>query len=478
MLTLLPPTMTLATLLSWLLHSSLLLGAGWLMYYLVLRHERCFHYNRCFLLLAPWLALVLPPVLEALSPLLLSVLPAWGRPAGSSLLGGSLLLPSVQVVASGSAGGSALPDALALLPMLYAGVVLLLLARLAGQLLQLWLTARRWPRQVRAGYTVLYTTGQRPVSSFGRWIFWDETAPLAPAEAELIFAHEVAHVQQGHSWERLLLEVVRALLWACPFVHLFPRALALTHELLADFQAIEQAPSSAHATAESYTTLLARMALRQLHPDLPLRHSFTQSFTLTRIRMLTSQSPVRRWKQWLALPLGAVLLLTMACEKAAEPNAPAATTHDELVAPPPPPPPAEEAPAPPPPPPPAYFYVEQMPEYAGGQEQLVADLSKLAKYPAAAKAEKLSGRVFVGFVVAADGTIQGIHLKKGIEFSVKYPGNSGKQMSTKISTPGAQALNEAALNAIRSLPGKWTPGRQDGQAVAVMYTAPISFSLK
>lgn len=463
MLTFLLPT-TPAALLNWLLPSTLLLGAGWVFYYLTLRQERCFRYNGLFLLLTPWLALALPGLLEVVAPALAQLLPRWGGAAGNSLLAGGLL-PTVRITATGIRPGLSDAYFLAWLPLLYLLVALALLARLGLRVTQLWLATRRWPRENRPGYTLILTGGQRPVSSFGRWIFWDETALLTPAEAGAVLAHELAHVQQRHTRQRLLLEVARALLWACPFVHLYPRALETTHEFLADSAALTPtatvAPTSA---AELYAALLARLALRQLHPDLPLTHSFTQSLTLTRIRMLTSQSPIRRWKQWLALPLGAVLLLTVACEKAAEPASTSAAQDAMLVPPPPPPALAPDAPAPPPPPP-ALQYADQMPEYPGGQVQLLTDLGKLIKYPASAVAAKVEGKVFVHLIIPPSGKPEGIEVVKGPNLA------AGQQAI-------GRAMEQAALDAVAALPGTWTPGIQDGKPVAVEYTMPITFSLR
>lgn len=453
------------SLLSWMLLSTVLLGACWLFYRVLLRQERCFQFNRRFLLYTPWLVLALPPLLGLAGPWLASWLLTWQTlvPGTSGLLSGGVL-PAVTISATGAPGPASFDMHWLLLT--YGAGVLALLGFKAWQLFRLWQTARTWPSEARDGYTLAYTGGQRPISSFGRRIFWDETLELSAAEAAQVLRHEEAHVRLGHSRERLMLELARALLWFNPFVHFYPAALELTHELLADDAALGQ--SEAEDAAESYTTLLAQIALRQLHPELPLAHSFTQSLTLTRIRMLTSHSPVRRWKQWLLLPLSAALLLLAACEKSAETPAVSAqkSTSDQTM------------PPPPPPPPPVYSYVEQMPEYPGGQAQLLADIGKLVVYPATALAEKLEGRVFVKFIVAPDGILQAAQLQKGIDYEVKYPGADGQQQTTRITTPAAQALNEAALKAIRNLPGKWKPGRQNGQPVAVFYTVPITFSLK
>ncbi|TGE05410.1 M56 family metallopeptidase [Hymenobacter fodinae] len=462
---------SLSGLLSGVLLSTVLLGACWLFYQLLLRHERCFHFNRRFLLYTPWLVLVVPPLLGAASPWLASWRQSWASAASSAeglLTGG--MLPGVTIESDSPLSTA---DGGYWLLVVYGAGVLVLLGHRAWQLLHLWHLARTWPREARAGYTLAYTGGQRPVSSFGRLIFWDETTELAPAEAAQVLRHEVAHMQQHHSLERLSLELARGLLWFNPFVHFYPAALELTHELLADEQALGHPSPTA---AEAYTTLLARVALRQLHPNLPVAHSFTQSFTLTRIRMLTTSSPIRRWKQWLLAPVGTSLLLLVACEKSAEkPEPSAAITLKEVTMA---TPSSESTPAPPPPPPPAFTYVEHMPEYPGGPEQLLADIGKAVVYPESAKAEKLEGRVFVRFIVGTDGTIQAAELQKGIGYNIKVPDGGGKPVVTKVVTPAAQAMNDMALNAVRNLPGKWKPGTQDGKPVAVFYTVPITFSLK
>lgn len=463
MLPTLLPTTTLA-LLSWGLQSTLVLGAGWLLYHFVLRTEQFFGFNCRFLLLLPWVALLGPPLLSAAGPGLSDWLGRWlpAPVAGSSLLLSGGLLPAITVreLSAGPAAGP-LPWLLGL----YAAGALLLLLRLAAQLGQLHRATRHLPRETHLGYVLVRTGGQRPVSSFGRLVLWDDTAPLTPAEARAVLAHELAHVRQHHTRQRLLLEVARALLWPVPFVHLLPPALAQLHEFLADAAAVQAgsadlAAGLGAAAPTAYPALLARLALARFRPDFPVTHSFTSSFTLTRIRMLTNPAPLRRWKRWLPLPLSAAVLLGLvACEK----------ELDNAV--PPPPPPvvvsigstveaAQHKPGDP------YSYVEQMPQYAGGQEQLLADIGKLVTYPGAAVAAKVEGRAFVKFVVSAEGQIQAAEVQKG----------AGKD-NPKVSAELAQQLDEAALNAVRNLPGKWTPGRLHGEAVAVSFMVPIMFAL-
>ncbi|SES74890.1 TonB family protein [Hymenobacter actinosclerus] len=461
-LTLLLPTTTIG-LLSWALQSTLLLGAGWLLYRYGLRQERFFGFNCRFLLLLPWVALLAPPLLSAAGPGLAGWLSNWlpaAAPGNAGLLSGGLL-PAVAVreLSEGPAAGP-LPWLLGL----YATGAALLLLRLAVQLLHLHRSTRHLPRETHPDYVLVRTGGQRPISSFGRLVFWDETAPLAPAEARAVLAHELAHVRGHHTRQRLLLEVARALLWPVPFAHLLPPALAQLHEFLADAAAVQVGAGSPVAGSEAagpaaYPALLARLALGRFGPDLPLAHSFNSSFTLTRIRMLTTSAPLRRWKRWLPLPLSAGLLLgLLACEKEVEnaippPPPPALVSAASTVE------AARHKPGDP------YSYVEQMPMYEGGQEQLLGDIGKLVKYPPAALAAKVEGRAFVKFVVGADGKISSAEVQKG----------AGKD-NPKVSKELAQQLDEAALNAVRNLPGKWTPGRQNGQPVPVYFTIPITFA--
>ncbi|MCA8832333.1 M56 family metallopeptidase [Hymenobacter pini] len=440
--TLLPSTTP--ELLGWMLQSALCLGACWLLYRCALQQEQFFHYNRRFLQFTPWLALLLPRLVSA-GLEYWPTEPSSGE-AGAVSSGGLLPGPTVQAV------GSVLYSLPQWLPLLYLGGVLLMLALLASRVLRLWLRTRHLPREIRNGYVLVRTGGQLPTSSFGRWILWDETIPLTPAEAQAVLAHEIAHVQQGHTAEKLRLELVRALLWPVPFVHLFPRALAQVQEFMADSAALRLA-SPVTASPTAYASLLARLALRSYQPDLPLTQSFTQSLTLTRIRMLTQSSTARRWKQWLLLPLGTALLAGVAaCEQAGELPPPPPTTV------------AEAALAPPPPPPPALYEgdAQTPPGYPGGMTQLLADVMKRVKYPAAAKQAKVAGAVFVRFVVNDKGLIQDAEVMKA---------PSGPEAAV-------EALKSEALMAVKTLPGRWTPCQRDGKAVAARYTIPITFALK
>ena len=483
--------MNLSLLVGWLAGTLLPLGAIWLLFRLVLRRERCFGYNRALLLLAPVVAVVLP------------LLP---RPTVAGWLAPAAPPMGVMPVAEFSTRSAAVAVAPGWQPgpWLLGGYllgVLVALGCLAYRYGQLRRATRHLLRERRPGYVLAYTGGRLPTSSFGRTIFWDETAGLTPAEATSVLAHELVHVRQGHSHEVLWLEVWRALLWFNPFAHLLLPGLRLTHELLADWDAMLQvaSPADALAPAPPYPALLARLAVRRVAGPgySSLVQSFAFSFTLTRIAMLQNENPVRRWKQGLALPLLAGVFLVTACQSnQTEPVRPAAdkaarkqafmtklkeafrqdslrsggkgwqdetreirvdkegnvtVVHQGGVPP---------TPAPPTPVPGStnevvpgkvYTYVEQMPALpsGGGMGSIVKQIQDNVRYPSGPRQQ---GKVFVSFTVQADGSVGDTKVLKGL----------------------APAYDEAVVAAIRQLP-RFVPGQQSGQPVAVSFTVPVMF---
>jgi protein TonB len=102
-----------------------------------------------------------------------------------------------------------------------------------------------------------------------------------------------------------------------------------------------------------------------------------------------------------------------------------------------------------------YVVVEKMPEFMGGMDALMRYLQSYLRYPSAALREQAEGRVFVSFVVQADGTIADISVPKGLGFG----------------------LDEEAQRVVSQMPA-WTPGRQSNHAVAVRFTLPITFKIQ
>ena len=59
-------------------------------------------------------------------------------------------------------------------------------------------------------------------------------------------------------------------------------------------------------------------------------------------------------------------------------------------------------------------FAEQMPEFIGGDDALMAFLQKNIKYPAKALKNNIQGVVMINFVVHTDGSIRKANVTKGI----------------------------------------------------------------
>ena len=99
--------------------------------------------------------------------------------------------------------------------------------------------------------------------------------------------------------------------------------------------------------------------------------------------------------------------------------------------------------------------VDVMPQYPGGDRELLKFIAQSIKYPTDAQEAGVQGRVICSFVVDKKGNIVEPKIIRGIDPS----------------------LDEEALRVIGMMP-RWTPGRQDGKAVRVLYTVPITFRLQ
>ena len=99
--------------------------------------------------------------------------------------------------------------------------------------------------------------------------------------------------------------------------------------------------------------------------------------------------------------------------------------------------------------------VEQMPSFPGGPSALFEYLSKNIKYPVVAEENGIQGRVIVTFVVERDGSITDVRIAKSVDPS----------------------LDKEAQRVVKSMP-RWIPGKQNGSAVRVKYTVPVTFRLQ
>jgi TonB family protein len=254
-----------------------------------------------------------------------------------------------------------------------------------------------------------------------------------------ILSHEIVHVQQRHTLDILLVEVLRIFFWFHPALPAYKKSLQEIHEFLADAKSRDR---------DTYAEFLVTYSLGI--PKMSLVNSFYNASLLKQRIQMLYKNKSSKWKVALYPAMGlltfALVLFVAACSKPDDEteNSPqfrfdppqivanADTTAD-----------------------PIFTAVEENPEFQGGVLAMYKFLGENIKYPLPASRANVSGRVFAQFVVKTDGSISDVTVLKGIGFG----------------------CDEEAIRVLKSMP-KWNPGKQGGKAVNVRYTLPINFELE
>jgi len=100
-----------------------------------------------------------------------------------------------------------------------------------------------------------------------------------------------------------------------------------------------------------------------------------------------------------------------------------------------------------------YTVIEQMPQFPGGDGELLSFINKNKRYPVVSCYENsISGKVICQFVVEKNGSISNISIIRSLD----------------------PTCDKEAVRIIKLLP-KFIPGKQNGQAVKVYYILPVIF---
>jgi len=99
--------------------------------------------------------------------------------------------------------------------------------------------------------------------------------------------------------------------------------------------------------------------------------------------------------------------------------------------------------------------VEQMPQFPGGEDELMRFILGNLHYPSVAKEVGIEGRVIIRFVVSKTGDVTNVEILRGLDPS----------------------CDKEALRVVKMMPN-WIPGKQNGRSVPVYFTLPIVYRLQ
>lgn len=420
--------------------SSICLTLLWLFHEIALKRDTRHSRNR-FYLVGSMLFSAVVPLLNIRIGSPVTILPSGGIV--------SLLLPETVVTPDGYPGSAALvPE---LLPWLYlAGVFILASFMITGsmRLVKLIFSAGRKGK-------VIMIESYNPIcfSAFG-YIFISRS--VADADAERMINHEMKHIRLGHQSDLMVTAIITSLQWFNPAAWLMRRSLQAVHEYEADNECI-----TGGEDPRSYQELLLSAVLRCPVPLLSTTFS-KRSLLKNRIIMMTKKrtGSSASLKMILAVPLAVALIFMFSCKDrgdskqatlsekettsekvaAAAAAAQAAPTGAEAET-------SEEV----------FKVADQMPVFRNDTtyRELTQWLGQNVKYPAEAASKGIQGRVFVQFVIDEQGNVKDPMVVREVD----------------------PLLDQAALDVVSRMP-QWSPGKQNGKAVKVSMSVPISFALK
>ncbi len=455
----------------YILKSAVCLAMFYLFYRLLLSRETFHRFNRMALLSLLILSCVVP---------LMEVSVGGATEVNRPLIALEESLLTAEVVSDAEGDHQAFLWREALVMLYLAGIVFFLV-RNVWSLVRLWMLIRKCSVR-KDDNGIFLVTHNRDIAPFSwmRFIVLSEK-DLAENGREIL-THERAHIRACHSIDLLVADVCIFFQWFNPAAWLLKRELQTIHEYEADESVI------AHGVdAKTYQLLLIKKAVgTRLYS---MANSFNHSSLKKRITMMLRKksNPWARAKYLYVLPVVAISVAAFARPEisevseeisavkvndlsaivkteevksseivetpAAEPvtaprkaEVPVMAVPTETARP--------RAAAPQKDDSKVFDVVEEMPEFPGGNAELFKFLAANIKYPKTAVENNVEGRVIVEFVVATDGTV----------------GNA------KVMRSISPELDAEALRVISVMP-KWKPGKQNGKAVRVKYTLPVTFRL-
>lgn len=266
-------------------------------YGLVLRNKRFHYYNRFYLLLTLLFSTMVP---------LLNL--QWftfesGNEKAIKLLN---VIYSNGGEQETTTTGSFIPDWQQFLIIIILAVTFAMLLGLALRVVRIYKIKQSYPVNSTNEFDFIETDLEHAPFSFLRNIFWRNDISLEETTGKQILQHEITHIQQKHTWDKLFMQTLNAVFWLNPVFWLIQKELYLIHEFIADEKAVGNKDASAFAAM----LLQAQYGKSIFAPA----QSFFYSPIKRRLVMLTTSKDPRfsYFRRMMALPLLVLVTLLFA----------------------------------------------------------------------------------------------------------------------------------------------------------------------
>ena len=314
-------------------------------------------------------------------------------------------------------------------------------------------------------------------------------------ETQQILTHECTHARQLHSLDVLLSELMTILFWINPAMWLLRREIQHNLEFLADNSVLKSGIDS-----KNYQYHLLQLSYQV--PENQLINKFNIS-PLKKIIIMMNQQKTKKagiLKYSLIIPLALALVLSsnaetlvnsatkiatsgktektvqQASQKKTKPDvkftAPVIKMDESK----------EEK---------VYEKIDIMPQFPGGEGELLKYIGQNLKYPVIAQQNGIQGKVIIRFVVNSTGKVvnamvinsimenikmldEVVAVGYGVKKDTEEKGTVQKQI---LSGTDMKPLEKEAIRLVNSIPD-FTPGEINGKKVPVYITLPLTFKMQ
>ena len=209
----------------YLLKSIIFSGLLYLVYKVALEREKIFTFNRFFLLFSVVFSLVIPFIKVEFAS---SAIPAMANFDSITVL--SQDSTPVYTPVKTSNGISLYSIVL----ILYVVITLVLLFRFCKNLLSIWTSIRFSEKVSSNGIKIVLVNKTIEPYSFLNYVFVNKAYYMNDAIDKHILNHEFAHIKQKHSFDIVILDLIRVFAWFNPVFLFLIKSIRLNHEFLAD----------------------------------------------------------------------------------------------------------------------------------------------------------------------------------------------------------------------------------------------------
>ncbi len=265
-------------------------------YWIALRNKRFHYYNRFYLLFA-FVASLLLPFLK----LNWFYIPVENNNAAHWLQG---IIISANDTQQGFTEKYLNVETISISLFIFLSLAFLII--FLRRIVKIYSIKKNYSVQKMGDIDFINTQIQQAPFSFLNMLFWRNDISLDSQAGQQIFKHELSHIKEKHTWDKLFVQSINCFYWYNPFFYFMKKELFLVHEFIADERSV----------GDEGTAAFAEMLLQaNFYPNIfsPAQSFFYSPIKRRIIMLTTSKNPRYSYlRRLLALPLLATIVLLFA----------------------------------------------------------------------------------------------------------------------------------------------------------------------